>query len=124
MDTAAHARTAYADASTIGQDTRGIEYKAFARITAQLSQSARHRDTAFSGLAEALHKNQRLWMILARDVALDSNPLPPPLKASIFYLAEFTRQHTTKVIREGAEVAPLIDINTAIMRGLRGEGAN
>jgi flagellar protein FlaF len=48
--------------------------------------------------------------------------LPRALRAQIFYLAEFTRQHTSKVLRGDAEVTPLIDINTAIMQGLAGHG--
>jgi flagellar protein FlaF len=36
----------------------------------------------------------------------------------LFYLAEFTRLHSSKVISEDASIAPLIDINRSIMKGL------
>ena len=55
------------------------------------------------------------------DVAEPTNLLPQPLRAQIFYLAEFTMHHSAKVLKGDASVAPLIDINTAVMRGLRGD---
>jgi len=42
-----------------------------------------------------------------------------PLRAQLVYLGEFTRAHTQKVLRGEADPAPLIDINSAIIRGLR-----
>ena len=45
--------------------------------------------------------------------------LPDDLRARIFYLAEFTDQHTRKVLNGRDTAGPLIEINTAIMRGLR-----
>jgi len=38
-----------------------------------------------------------------------------------FYLAEFTRTYSSRVLA-GASADPLIDINTAVMRGLRDGG--
>jgi flagellar protein FlaF len=70
-------------------------------------------------LAEALYDNRKLWGIFATDVADPGNPLPKDLKARLFYLAEFTNHHTSKVLAREASVEPLIDINTAILRGLR-----
>ena len=74
-------------------------------------------------LARAIHDNRSLWTALAADVAIETNPLPRPLRAQIFYLSEFTAQHSRKVLAGDASVDVLIDINTAVMRGLRGEGA-
>ena len=56
---------------------------------------------------------------LTSQLSLDA--LPQPLRAQIFYLAEFTLQHSRKALTDGLPFAPLIDINTAMMRGLRGE---
>ncbi len=116
------AKTAY---STPGQPTRtdrGTEYQIFARITHRLKAANTLGSIGFSALARALHENRRLWTALASDVAEDDNQLPPLLRARIFYLAEFTNQHTSKVLAGDATAEVLIDINTAIMRGLRQDG--
>ena len=72
-----------------------------------------------AAMAEALHDNLRLWTLLAADVAGEENELPAQLRARIFYLAEFTRAHSAKLLSGEAERRPLIDINTAVMKGLR-----
>jgi len=68
--------------------------------------------------AEAVDLNRRLWNLLAVDVLSDENLLPEETRASILSLNEFTRTHSRKVLREEADVRPLIEINAAIMRGL------
>ncbi|SFT96306.1 flagellar protein FlaF [Sedimentitalea nanhaiensis] len=77
----------------------------------------------FTSLAEALHDNRKLWNIFAIDVADPGNSLPKDLKARLFYLAEFTNHHTSKVLARQASVEPLLEVNTAIMRGLRSRGS-
>ena len=74
-------------------------------------------------LVTAIHENRRLWTILAGDVADDGNTLPEQLRAQIFYLAEFTGQHSAKVLSGKAGVEILIEINMAVMRGLRQQEA-
>ena len=56
-------------------------------------------------------------------VAEEGNGLPAKLRAQLFYLYEFTTQHSRAVRDRKASVDVLIDINTAVMRGLRGQGA-
>lgn len=77
---------------------------------------------AFPDLVAALDENRRLWTAFAEDVADPQNALPQDLRARIFYLAEFAMGHTGKVLAGTASAAPLIEINTSIMRGLRGQG--
>lgn len=115
------AKTAYATNKAPIRTPRGTEYEAFARVTHHLKAAAEQGSTGFARLAEALHTNRRLWTMLAADVAEGSNGLPPELRARIFYLAEFTAQHSRKVLRGGDSVDILIEINTAVMRGLRSE---
>jgi len=105
------------------RDPRGTEYDAFIRVTRALSAAGAQRETAFAAYAQALHDNQRLWQILAVDLARPENALPPALKTQLFQLFKFTVQHTAKALRSEVELDVLIDINTAVMRGLRGEGA-
>ena len=56
---------------------------------------------------------------LAADVAGAENGLPQTLRAQLFYLAEFTMQHSAKVLAGRADAEVLVEINTAMMRGLR-----
>jgi flagellar protein FlaF len=55
-------------------------------------------------------------------VAQPGNCLPAALRARLFYLYQFTAQHSRAVLDGKANVEVLADINTAVMRGLRGEG--
>ena len=114
------AQSAYNPVQSAVKTERGTEHAAFERITAQLSR-ADHPDASIAQRAAALHDNRRLWTLMAANVADSSNALPQSLRAQIFYLAEFTLQHSRKALSGGASLTPLIDINTAVMRGLRGE---
>ena len=112
------ARTAYGSTTAIRTD-RGVEYDAFARVTAALRTAAADGKQKFPALAKALEDNRRLWTIIAADVADPGNMLPQELRAQIFYLSEFTIRHTSRVLRREADADTLIEINTMIMRGLR-----
>ena len=114
------AKTAYADTASPTRTLRGTEYDAFARITHRMKVSATDA-SKFSILAAALYENKKLWSILAADISDKDNPLPKELRGRIFYLYEFTAQHTSKVLRKEASADVLVDINTAVMRGLRSE---
>jgi flagellar protein FlaF len=116
------ARTAYNSPAAPIRTDRGIEYSAFAKITHQLSATAANKKTSFPEFVKALNDNRRLWTLLAGDVASPDNQLPKELRAKIFYLAEFTRKHTSAILKGKADEVSLIDINTSIMRGLRREG--
>lgn len=125
MNMATLAHSAYARASSISPSPRETEYRAFARVTRQLSEHVDISQGGFPRLAEAIHQNQRLWSMLAEDVADSANGLPDELRAQIVYLADFTRQHSMQVLRDKASPAILVEINTSVMRGLRagsGEG--
>lgn len=113
------AKTAYASATGTVRSSRAVEYEVIARTTHELKQAAETKKTDFSRFAEALHKNNRLWSTLAANVADSQNALPPDLRAQIFYLAEFTQRHAAQTLAGQGSVAPLLEINTAILRGLR-----
>lgn len=112
------ARTAYATPGTPVRSGRSTEYDLFARITRRLREAAAGAAKATPPLVQALHDNQRLWTTLAVDVADDGNGLPRELRARLFYLAEFTREHTRRVLKGEAPAGVLVDINTAVMHGL------
>lgn len=122
MNTFDMAQTAYTTSAAPIRTARGTEYTAFAKITHQLRVAAVKKKTSFPEFVKALDDNRKLWNILARDVASPNNQLPKELRAQIFYLAEFTRQHTSDILKGKADAASIIEINTSIMRGLRHEG--
>lgn len=121
MEAYRRAQSAYGDVRASSKSPSQVEYQAFAKITTSLNLAGEGADAAadFPKLAAALHQNLRLWTIVASDVAASKNGLPEALRAQLFYLAEFTRVHTQKVLKGEADVADLVEINTAVMRGLR-----
>lgn len=122
MNALAHTKSGYANFNVGLRPMRSVEYEAIARVTRQLSESWAKRRQDFPALAKAVNENLSLWRLLALDVAEPTNGLPAQLRAQLFYLYEFCDQHSGEVLANGASVEVLIDINTAIMRGLRGDG--
>lgn len=116
------ARAAYARPEAPQRTPRALEYDLLARTTQRLSSAWLNRDQNYHKLMSAIDENLRLWTTLASDVAETSNPLPAKLRAQLFYLYEFTVQHSRSIRDNQGSVEILIDINTAVMRGLRGEG--
>lgn len=112
------ARAAYGRPEAATRTPRAIEYDLLARVTHRLCTSMAP-GASFASLAQALHENRILWNALAVDVAAEGNGLPADLRARLFYLAEFTEAHSRKVLAGGATAAALIEVNTAVMRGLR-----
>lgn len=108
------AKTAYAPVHAPLRSAQTNEYDAFVKVTSALKQATAHHD-----VARAIHDNRSLWTLLAADVADCDNQLPKALRAQIFYLAEFTEQHSRKVLNGTGTTDALIDINAAIMGGLR-----
>lgn len=121
MNSYAMAQRAYAPTAAPTRSNRSIEYDVIARITYRLKKAVTEGE--YPQLLEALHENRRLWRTLAVDVADPDNGLPDALRARLFYLAEFTNHHTHLVIRKQESAVPLLEVNTAILRGLKQTGA-
>ncbi len=117
MNAAQMAQTAYSTSAAPIRTDRGVEYDVFSRVTFRL-QSV-NADANYSDFAQALHENRKLWTLLAVDVSDPENELPQQLRAQIFYLAEFSLLHTSKVLAGKADAQALVDINKAVMLGLR-----
>lgn len=120
MNATSLAQSAYASSAAPIRTDSGNEYDTFTRITLQLKRW--HSAKNYPDFVQALHDNRQLWTLLAVDVADGDNLLPQQLRAQIFYLAEFTLTHTSKVLSGEAGPEALIDINTTVMRGLRQNG--
>lgn len=112
----------YANAKGPVRTPRALEYDLLARCTQRLSQAWSQRREGFPALAAALNDNLQLWSTLAADVAGPGNGLPQKLRAQLFYLYQFTAEHSRAVLENRGSVEVLVDINTSIMRGLRGDG--
>lgn len=123
MYEASLAQSGYTNSLQSTGDPRTIEYRVFAQVTRELSALKKDALDYPAKMAKALYENLRLWTILAADVANDNNQLPADLRSNLFYLAEFTRHHTIKVRAGEATPQALIDVNTMVMRGLRGRPA-
>lgn len=121
MNAIEQARQAYAPAQIAIRSERSIEAQLFTQVTADLRKAAASKSN-FPALADALHRNRQMWVTMAAGVADNDNDLPEMLRAQIFYLAEFTELHSRKVLRGEADSAALVDINTAVLRGLNGQG--
>lgn len=121
MNAIEQARRAYGPANSPTKNSRTVEFQAFAKIINRLKTSSEAGKSGFPALVAALHENRSLWTLLAIDVADPDNGLSEMLRAQIFYLAEFTDHQTSRVLRGEASVDSLIEINTAVMRGLAGQ---
>jgi len=120
MYESALAENVYAQSAQWTGTPRSVEYRLFARVTRQLEAAKERSGERFSELAQAIYDNDRLWTALAADVADNGNGLPKELRAKLLYLFEFTRRHGRKVMQGAASPNILIDINTAVMRGIMG----
>ena len=119
----AYSNLGYAQAAAPTRTPRAAEYEVIARITRRLSAATARRKENYPDFIAALAENERLWSTLAIDVADDGNGLPQALRARLFYLYRFTAEHSRKVRLGAASPDVLVEINTAVLRGLRGEGA-
>lgn len=122
MNAISQALKGYAEHAVSTKSGRRSEYDVIAKVTQQLRDAAVKAKIDFPAFAAALHLNKRLWTALVVDVVDAENPLPDELKARIVYLDNFTRHHTRRVLRENASVLPLLEINMAVLRGLKMEG--
>lgn len=122
MNALIHSKRGYLHPDASLRPMRSIEYDAFSRVTQKLAAAWGMRRNDFPALVKALNDNLGLWSTLAADVASPGNTLPPALRAQLFYLYEFSEVHTRRVLDGSAGVDVLIDVNSAIMRGLRGQG--
>ncbi len=123
MSALAYAPTTYGHHGLGLKLPRAQEYDVIARITSRIKAAQAGLPTGFPALAAALAENRLLWVALATDAALPENPLPLGLRVQILNLAQFTLQHTARVLDGTERCDALIDINLAILKGLSGKGA-
>ncbi len=108
---------AYQRAATQAETPRELEYRAFGQVTAGLVR-AKQEKPQVAVLAEAIDANRRLWGLLSADCAVAGNLLPLTLRGQIISLAIWVSRYSSQVLREGADIEPLIDVNRTMMEGL------
>lgn len=111
----------YARVHAPTRQPRDLEYDLLARAAQRLQATQRDRARNPAAFIAAVDENERLWVALASDVAIPDNGLPAELRARLFYLYEFVNHHSNGLRAGKGSVEVLVDINTAVMRGLRGQ---
>ena len=108
---------AYQRAATQAETPRELEYRAFGHVTSGLVRAKEGR-AQLPLLAEAIDANRRLWGLLSADCSVPENQLPMTLRGQIISLALWVSRYSSQVLREGADIEPLIDVNRSMMEGL------
>lgn len=108
---------AYQRAATQADTPRELEYRAFGQATAALVR-VKEEKLSLAEMAAALDANRRLWSVLSTDCSVPENKLPLALRGQIISLALWVARYSSQVLRDGAEVDPLIDVNRTMMEGL------
>lgn len=107
----------YQRVATQADTPRDLEYRAFGQATAALMRVKEH-NLLLGERAEAINVNRKLWNVLAADCSLPENRLPLQLRGQIISLALWVARYSSAVLRDDADIEPLIDINRAMMEGL------
>jgi len=98
---------------------KSVELRVFMSITAQLRAVDASDKLQFPALSDAIVENLKLWRILFIDLVNPENTLPLDLKTSLIQLAEFTQNHSRRVLLGEATPEVLVDINDSVIAGLR-----
>ncbi|MGQ0532340.1 MAG: flagellar biosynthesis regulator FlaF [Caulobacteraceae bacterium] len=108
---------AYQRAATQAETPRDLEYRAFGQVTAGLVR-VKEGSPPVAVVADAINANRRLWNLLSADCSVPENQLPLALRGQIISLAMWVARYSSEVLRDGADIEPLIDINRTMMEGL------
>ena len=119
MTAASFAQKAYKNSQRELTSEKAIELRVFAQITSRMRAADISAPGGMAKLAEALTDNMKLWNILFTDLSLESNKMANDLKAQIMSLAKFTQSQTLDVLAGRAKHDVLIDINQAMIDGMR-----
>ncbi len=111
---------AYQKAAALVESPRETERRLFALLTRSLIDANADRSD-LRKLTEALDRNRRFWTALAADCAGPGNQLPAAVRAQIISISLWVSRHSSAVLRDGADMESLIDVNRTIMAGLGGD---
>jgi len=102
------------------KDLRAQEYDVIIGVTRDLKRVQNNESATFNDVVKVVHKNERLWVAIAAQVADEANALPTNLRASLFSIAGFVSHHSTEVLKKKSDLNVLVDLNVSVLRGLRG----
>lgn len=109
---------AYQTTAARAENPRQTEYRLFGQVTRALMEAEKMDKSMIRERMDALDWNRRMWSVLGADCSVDGNGLPDIVRANIVSLSIWVNKHTSLVMRNQEEIAPLIDINRIIMQGL------
>ena len=109
---------AYQATAARAENPRQTEYRLFGQVTRALLEAEQLDKSFIRERMDALDWNRRMWSMLGADCSLATNGLPDQLRANIVSLSIWVNKHTSLVMRNKEEFAPLIDVNRIIMQGL------
>ena len=109
---------AYQTTAARAENPRQTEYRLFGQVTRALMEAQQLDKSYIRERMDALDWNRRMWSMLGADCSLATNGLPEQLRANIISLSIWVNKHTSLVMRNKEDFAPLIDINRIIMQGL------
>lgn len=98
---------------------RENEIVAFSLCNARMVEAATPNERM-----QALDRNRQLWSFIVKDVSLDANGLPAPLKDSLVTLGVWSMAYSLKAMAQDLPVQPLIDVNQDIIDGLRAQAGS
>ena len=119
----AHAFNAHSAYGNTGRTTgsdKDVEVQVFQKAIASLKPYSGLDFKLSPDAAEALSENLRLWDMLVIDLVHPDNQLSDEIVAQLLGLARFVRHHTHGLYAGSGSVDVLIEINTAILKGLLG----
>ncbi len=109
---------AYQTVAQRTENPRDTEYRLFGQVTRALLDAEKLDRSQIRERMDALDWNRRMWSVLGADCSVDGNGLPDIVRANIISLSIWVNKHTSLVMRNQEEIAPLIEINRIIMQGL------
>ena len=109
---------AYKQAAQRAETPREMEYRLFGQVTRALMAASELDPLEIAQRMDALDWNRRVWTALSNDCSSNGNKLPPSVRASIISLSLWVGRHTTAVMRNQEDFAPLIEINRMMMAAL------
>ena len=108
---------AYQRVQANAENPRDTEYRLFGQVVGAL-MDARGVHKTDPKLIKAIDWNRRLWNMLSADCSSEGNQLPKEVRAQIISIGIWVQKYSRDVMRIGADVEPLIDVNKSIMQGL------
>ena len=109
---------AYARTQNTTENPRHVEYKLLGQVTAALLQ-VEEKPNDLHAFMDAVLWNQSVWSAFLTDLTHEGNRLPRQLKQDLASLSLWVIRETDRVIERRRGVDGLINVNRAVMAGLR-----